>query len=115
VQVTRGLSAERPLVFRLTAIGDHGLITDSMAPATREGQASGWGSLGINRSASTYVPPSYPALVTWLHLSASQASGRGRPGAAVRARMPSVARRAVSEMTGKMPPSFQLCSTEDQS
>ena len=45
----------------------------------------------------------------------SQSSGRGLPGATVRARMPSVARSALSGMTGKMARSFQLCSIADQS
>jgi len=44
-----------------------------------------------------------------------QASGRGRPGATVRARMPSEARSALSGMTGKIPASFQFCSIDDQS
>ena len=44
-----------------------------------------------------------------------QAKGRARPGATVRARMPSVARSAPSGMTGKMPASFQVWSTDDQS
>ena len=41
--------------------------------------------------------------------------GRGTPGATVRARMPSVARSAPSEMTGKMPASLQTGSMVDQS
>ena len=45
----------------------------------------------------------------------AQTEGRARPGATVRARMPSVARSALSGMTGKMAASFQLWSTDDQS
>src|ERR1700689_4570620 len=48
-------------------------------------------------------------------LSTLQAKGRARPGATVRARMPSVARSAPSGMTGKIAASFQLWSTDDQS
>jgi hypothetical protein len=41
--------------------------------------------------------------------------GRGLPGATVRARIPSVARSALSGITGKMAASFQACSAPDQS
>lgn len=46
---------------------------------------------------------------------AGQAPGRGRPGATVRARIPRVARRAPSEMTGKMPALLHCSSIADQS
>ena len=42
-------------------------------------------------------------------------AGRGLPGATVRARIPSVARSALSGITGKIAASFQLCSAADQS
>jgi hypothetical protein len=44
-----------------------------------------------------------------------QAKGRARPGATFRAKIPSVARSALSGMTGKMAASFQFWSTDDQS
>ena len=47
--------------------------------------------------------------------SLGRAAGRGLPGATVRARIPRVARSALSGITGKMAASFQLCSTADQS
>ena len=48
-------------------------------------------------------------------LGLSYTCGRGLPGATVRARIPSVARSAPSEMTGNIAASFQLWSTDDQS
>ena len=42
-------------------------------------------------------------------------AGRGLPGATVRARIPSVARSALSGITGKMAASFQSCPAADQS
>jgi hypothetical protein len=42
-------------------------------------------------------------------------AGRGLPGATVRARIPSVARSALSGITGKMAASFQSCPAPDQS
>jgi hypothetical protein len=47
--------------------------------------------------------------------SLGRARGRGLPGATVRARIPRVARSALSGITGKMAASFQLCSAADQS
>jgi SAM-dependent methyltransferase len=47
--------------------------------------------------------------------SFGRAAGRGLPGATVRAKIPRVARSALSGITGKMAASFQLCSAADQS
>jgi hypothetical protein len=44
-----------------------------------------------------------------------EGAGRGLPGATARARIPSVARSALSGITGKMAASFQLCPAADQS
>lgn len=44
-----------------------------------------------------------------------EGAGRGLPGAAVRARIPSVARSALWGITGKMAASFQSCPAADQS
>jgi hypothetical protein len=46
---------------------------------------------------------------------AGSIAGRGLPGATVLARIPSVARSALSGTTGKIAASFQLCSAADQS
>ena len=58
-----------------------------------------------------------PGAVVTLHHDSLQAedAGRGLPGATVRARIPSVARSALSGITGKMAASFQDCSAPDQS
>jgi hypothetical protein len=44
-----------------------------------------------------------------------EGGGRGLPGATVRAKIPSVARSALSGITGKMAASFQAWSAPDQS
>ena len=44
-----------------------------------------------------------------------EGAGRGLPGATVRARIPSVARSALSGITGKMAASFQSWPAADQS
>ena len=65
-------------------------------------------------------PPGHPAHARrpqgyYSGRSLGRARGRGLPGATVRARIPSVARSALSGITGKMAASFQLCSAADQS
>jgi hypothetical protein len=45
----------------------------------------------------------------------AEGAGRGLPGAAVRARIPSVARSALWGITGKMAASFQSCPAAGQS
>ena len=69
-------------------------------PGVRRGAGRRGGADGLSAGADqlsssvTATPP----------LGVTLAPGRGWPGAAVRARMPSVARRLVSEMTGKIDP-----------
>ena len=78
-------------------------------------QPVSWDPAGIAYRSEAIGAPARRTAVARPELPNVQAKGRARPGATVRARMPSVARSAPSGMTGKMATSFQLWSTDDQS
>ncbi len=101
------------------AVGRHHLLNGWITPETNFERLKPWGESRSGAPFSAFFGHAGgsgwgPACLTPKGFEA-QAEGLGRPGATVRARIPRVARRAPSGITGKILPSFQLCSTADQS
>ncbi len=115
--LSSGTDGALPVAVTLAFIylGDAALVL----PGGRGGEGRGTAGSGRAERTPSLWPPSttltLPSRCCQTRNVDVQAEGRARPGATVRARIPSVARSALSGITGKIAASFQLWSTEDQS